>query len=72
MGVAKGHWRGREGQAGYVVKFSCNFELQLSFDADELIELSVEGTTTTTMKKQSIFPLLIVTSWELPLYQIGS
>lgn len=45
------------GQIGYVVKFSCILELELSFDADELIQLSVEGTMATTAKKQRVcFP----------------
>lgn len=44
----------KEGQVGYLVKLSCILELELNFD-DELIQLSVEGTTATTTKKQSMF-----------------
>lgn len=31
-------------------------ELELSFDADELIQPSVEGTTATTLRKSRVFP----------------
>lgn len=49
-------------QVGCVVKFSCVLELELSFDADELIQPSVEGTTATAHgKSESFFSLLVVT-----------
>lgn len=41
-----------------MVKFSCVLELELSFDADELIQPSVEGTTATALRKsRDVFPL---------------
>lgn len=55
MGVAAGPLKG--GRVGCVVKFSCVLELELSFDADELIQPSVEGTTATALRKsRDVFP----------------
>lgn len=56
MGVAVGPLKG--GRVGCMVKFSCVLELELSFDADELIQPSVEGTTATAPRKsRDVFPL---------------
>lgn len=36
------------------MRFSCVLELELSFDADELIQPSVEGTTATALRKSRV------------------
>lgn len=70
-GVAAGHSKG--GRIVCVVRFSCVLELELSFDADELIQPSVEGTTATALRKSRVcFSLLVVTWLRASLYQIGS
>lgn len=37
------------------MKFSCVMELELSFDANELIQLGVEATMATALRKSSVF-----------------
>lgn len=54
-------WRGateRGYLVGCMVKVSCVLELELSFDADELIQPSIEGTTATALQKgrDFVFP----------------
>lgn len=76
--AGRGWRRATEGgvAVGCVVRFSCVLELELSFDADELIQPSVEGTTATALReKQSLFfpsGCNLVESFPLSDWQLNS
>lgn len=73
IGVRVGHCRG--GQTGCTIKLSCVLELEMSCDADELIQPGVEGMTATALQKGKVcFPsgCNLVESFSLSDWQLNS